>query len=80
MTNIEKQLRDFKKQGKSLKYLINYMLGIEDCDEKVDEKDQKYDEKDVLNMMVWLGYEESEIIECLEHDFEIDMSKHKGNK
>ena len=62
MTNLEKQLRDFKKQGKPLKYLINYMLSME-----------QYDEMDVLNMMIWLNYEESEIIETLEYDFAIDM-------
>ena len=69
MTNLEKQLRDFKGQGKSLKYLINYMLGIE-----------QYDEMDVLNMMIWLDYDESKIIETLEYDFAIDMSKYKESK
>lgn len=69
MTNLEKQLRDFKEQGKPLKYLINYMLGIE-----------QYDEMDVLNMMIWLGYSESEIVEILEYDFAIDMSEYKNNK
>ena len=63
MTNLEKQLRDFKEQGKPLKYLINYMLSME-----------QYDEMDVLNMMIWLDYEESEVIETLEYDFSIDMS------
>ena len=66
MTNLEKQLRDFKEQGKPLKYLINYMLGIE-----------QYDEMDVLNMVIWLDYDESEIIETLEYDFAIDMSEYK---
>ena len=69
MTNLEKQLRDFKKQGKPLKYLINYMLGIE-----------QYDEMDVLNMMIWLEYSESEIIETLEYDFAIDMSEYKESR
>ena len=69
MTNLEKQLRDFKEQGKPLKYLINYMLGIE-----------QYDEMDVLNMMIWLDYDESEIIETLEYDFAIDMSEYKGSR
>ena len=69
MTNLEKQLRDFKKQGKPLKYLINYMLSME-----------QYDEMDVLNMMIWLGYDESEIIETLEYDFAIDMSEHKESR
>ena len=69
MTNLEKQLRDFKKQGKPLKYLINYMLSME-----------QYDEMDVLNMMIRLDYNESEIIETLEYDFAIDMSEHKESR
>ena len=69
MTNFEKQLRDYKRQGKPLKYLINYMLGME-----------QYDEMDVLNMMIWIDYEESEIIETLEYDFAIDMSEYKESR
>lgn len=69
MTNLEKQLMDYKRQGKPLKYLINYMLGIE-----------QYDEMDVLNMMIWLDYEKSEIIKTLEYDFAIDMSEYKESK
>ena len=69
MTNLEKQLRDFKKQGKPLKYLINYMLSME-----------QYDEMDVLNMMIWLDYDESEVIETLEYDFAIDMSEYKESR
>ena len=69
MTNLEKQLIDYKRQGKPLKYLINYMLSIE-----------QYDEMDVLNMMIWLDYEESEVIETLEYDFAIDMSEYKESR
>ena len=69
MTNLEKQLRDFKEQDKPLKYLINYMLSME-----------QYDEMDVLNMMIWLDYDESEIIEILEYDFAIDMSEYKESR
>ena len=69
MTNLEKQLRDYKEQGKPLKYLINYMLLME-----------QYNEMDVLNMMIWLDYDESEIIETLEYDFAIDMSEYKGSR
>ena len=69
MTNLEKQLIDYKRQGKSLKYLINYMLSME-----------QYDEMDVLNMMIWLDYDESEIIETLEYDFAIDMSEYIESK
>ena len=69
MANLEKQLRDYKEQGKPLKYLINYMLSME-----------QYDEMDVLNMMIWLDYEESEVIETLEYDFAIDMSEYKESR
>lgn len=69
MTNLEKQLRDFKRQGKPLKYLINYMLSME-----------QYDEIDVLNMMIRLDYDESKIIETLEYDFAIDMSEYKESR
>ena len=69
MTNLEQQLRDFKEQGKPLKYLINYMLSME-----------QYDEMDVFNMMIWLDYDESEIIETLEYDFAIDMSEYKESR
>ena len=66
---IKKQIIDFKEQGKPLKYLINYMLSME-----------QYDEMDVLNMMIWLDYDESEIIDILEYDFAIDMSEYKESK
>ena len=69
MTNLENQLIDYKRQGKPLKYLINYMLSME-----------QYDEMDVLNMMIWLDYDESEIIETLEYDFAIDMSEYKESR
>ena len=69
MMNLEKQLRDYKRQGKPLKYLINYILSME-----------QYDEMDVLNMMIWLDYEESEVIETLEYDFAIDMSEYKESR
>ena len=69
MTNLEKQLRDYKRQGKPLKYLINYMFSME-----------QYDETDILNMMIWLDYDESEIIETLEYDFAIDMSEYKESR
>ena len=69
MTNLEKQLREYKRQGKPLKYLINYMLSME-----------QYDEMDVLNMMIWLDYGESEVIETLEYDFAIDMSECKESR
>ena len=69
MTNLEKQLIDYKRQGKPLKYLINYMLSME-----------QYDEMDVLNMMIWLDYDENKIIETFEYDFAIDMSEYKESR
>ena len=69
MTNLEKHLIDYKRQGKPLKYLINYMLSME-----------QYDEMDVLNMMIWLDYEESEVVETLEYDFAVDMSEYKESR
>ena len=69
MTNLEKQLIDYKRQGKPLKYLINYMLSME-----------QYDEMDVLNMMIRLGYSKSEIIEILEYEVAIDMSEYKESR
>ena len=69
MTNLEKQLRDYKEQGKPLKYLINYMLSME-----------QYDEMYVLNRMIRLDYDESEIIETHEYDFAIDMSEYKESR
>ena len=41
---------------------------------------EQYDEMDVLNMMIWLDYEESEVIETLEYDFAIDMNEYKESK
>ena len=69
MTNLENQLIDYKRQGKPLKHLINYMLSME-----------QYDEIDVLNMMIRLDYDESKIIETLEYDFAIDMSEYKESR
>ena len=66
---IKKQLIDYKRQGKPLKYLINYMLSME-----------QYDEMDALNMMIRIGYDENEIIETLEYDFAIDMSEYKESR
>ena len=37
-------------------------------------------EMEVLNMMIWLDYDESEIIEILEYDFAIDMSEYKESR
>lgn len=66
-----KQLADFKKHGKKLKYLINYLIGlIEDEDDF---------ENIILREMKALDFTEDEIVECMEYDFAFDMSWKKQN-
>ena len=62
MTELRKQLSFYKRKGKDLKYLINYLITIYD------------DEQKVIDDLVPLGYSESEIVEMLEYDFALDMS------
>lgn len=62
MTELRKQLSFYKRKGKDLKYLINYLFTIYD------------DEQKVIDDLVPLGYSESEIVEMLEYDFALDMS------
>lgn len=65
MTELRKQLSFYKRKGKDLKYLINYLFTIYD------------DERKVIDDLVLLGYPESEIVEILEYDFALDMSWNK---
>lgn len=61
-----KQLADYKKHGKKLKYLINYLIGlIEDEDDF---------ENIILREMKALDFTKDEIVECMEYDFAFDMS------
>ena len=61
-----KQLADYKKHGKKLKYLINYLIGlIEDEDDF---------ENIILREMKALDFTEDEFVECMEYDFAFDMS------
>mgnify|MGYP003189351176 FL=1 len=61
-----KQLADYKKHGKKLEYLINYLIGlIEDEDDF---------ENIILREMKALDFTEDEIVECMEYDFAFDMS------
>ena len=62
MTELRKQLFSYKRKGKDLKYLINYLFTIYD------------DERKVIDELIPLGYSESEIVEKLEYDFALDMS------
>lgn len=66
--NIRKQLRDYKRQGKSLEYLIQYIVIL------------LYDKDDfeeiIIKEMKALGFSEDKIVECLECDFAFDMSWH----
>ena len=66
--NTRKQLADYRKNGKKLKYLINYLIGL-----VVDEDDF---EKIILKEMKALAFNEDEIVECMEYDFGLDMSWH----
>lgn len=68
MTNLRKQLSSYKRDGKDLKYLINYLFTIYDIYD---------DEEKIIDELIPLGYSESEIIEMLEYDFAIDMSWNK---
>lgn len=65
MTELRKQLSFYKRDGKDLKYLINYLFTIYD------------DEQKVIDELILLGYSESEIVEMLEYDFAIDMDWNK---
>lgn len=65
MTELRKQLFSYKRDGKDLKYLINYLFTIYD------------DERKVIDELIPLGYPESEIVEMLEYDFALDMSWNK---
>ena len=70
--NVRKQLADYRKHGKKLKYLINYLMGL-----VVDEDKDKDDfEKIILREMKALAFNEDEIVECLEYNFGLDMSWH----
>lgn len=64
--NVRKQLVDYRKHGKKLKYLINYLMGlVEDDFENI-----------IIKEMKALAFNEDEIIESLEYDFGFDMSWH----
>lgn len=70
--NIRNQLADYRKHGKKLKYLINYLMGL------VEDEDDF--EKIILREMKALAFNEDEIVECLEYDFGMDMSWHPVRK
>jgi len=59
--NTRKQLADYRKLGKKLKYLINYLLGL------VEDEDDF--EKIILREMKALAFNEDKIVECLKYDF-----------
>lgn len=66
--NTRKQLRDYKRHGKDLKYLINYLMGL------VEDEDDF--ENIIIREMKTLAFNENEVVECLEYDFALDMSWH----
>lgn len=61
--NIRKQLKDFKEDGKPLKYLINYI------------PDDYFDGQRIIAELTELGYDVEEIVKCLEYDFGLDMTR-----
>lgn len=61
--NIRKQLKDFKEDGKPLKYLINYI------------PDDYFDGQRIIAELTELGYDVEEIVKFLEHDFGLDMTR-----
>lgn len=66
--NTRKQLADYRKHGKKLKYLINYLMGL------IEDEDNF--ENIIIREMKALSFNEDEIVECLEYDFALDMSWH----
>lgn len=66
--NVRKQLADYRKRGKKLKYLINYLMGL------IDDEDDF--ENIIIREMKALAFNEDEIVECLEYNFGLDMSWH----
>lgn len=59
--NTRKQLSCYRKHGKNLKYLINYLIGV------VDDEDNL--ERIILREMKELSFNEDEIVECLRNNF-----------
>ena len=66
--NVRKQLADYRKRGKKLKYLINYLMGL------VEDEDDF--ENIIIREMKALAFNEDEIVGMLEYDFGLDMSWH----
>ena len=64
--NTRKQLTDYRKHGKKLKYLINYLMGV------VEDEDDF--EEIIIREMQALAFNEDEIVECMEYNFGLDMS------
>lgn len=65
--NIRKQLCDFKRRGKDLKYCINYLVSLI-CDE--------YNLTEVILVELQnIGFNEYDIFECLENDFGFKVNK-----
>lgn len=64
--NVRKQLADYRKHGKKLKYLINYLMGV------VEDEDDF--EEIIIREMKALAFNEDEIVECMEYNFGLDMS------
>lgn len=63
MSILQRQLRAFEKDGKPMKYLVNYVYSMD-----------LYTEAQLLQLFVGFGYDKNEVIECFENDFVIDMA------
>ena len=63
--NTRKQLADYRKHGKKLKYLINYLMGVVENEDDFEEI--------IIREMKALAFNECEIVECLEYDFGLDI-------
>lgn len=67
--NIRKQLRDYKRQGRSLEDIIQYIVTLL--------YDEDNFEEIIIKEMKALGFSEDKIVECLECDFGFDTSCQK---
>ena len=56
--NVRKQLADYRKHGKKLKYLINYLMGL------IDDEDDF--ENIIIREMKALAFNEDEIVDYLQ--------------
>lgn len=66
MSNLQKKLKEMKEQGKTLHYMISYIV-----------LERNGDELDALRELIQAGYTEREVLHMLEKDFAFDMSEYQ---